>query len=76
MSLPIIHITDHQLRNYSHNIVVSFVSSYGTHKVHYCTYVEPNTPLSEIKLRLQSTLALLSSNDEYTQPHVEWTDDF
>ena len=76
MSLPIISITDHQLREYTHNIIVSFMSNYGTHKVHYCTYVDPGTPLAEIKLRLQATLALLASNDEYTNPHVEWTDDF
>jgi hypothetical protein len=77
--MPTVSITDHQLRGYTHNIVVRYIDNRVSHYVDYCTSVDsPESPNhDEIRDRLYATLALLGTDTaEYILREVTWTDDF
>lgn len=75
--LPTVSLTDHAMKDYTHNIVVKFVAH--THSVEYCTHVDdPTKPdLVDIRKRFLDTLHLLTDAPTYYDTcGVTWSDDF
>lgn len=76
MSKPVVSITDHVLRQYTHNLVARFESS--SCYIDYCTYIAERTNnLGELTTLFEATMHVLGlSTAHYTFKAISWQDDF